>query len=64
MATNDQIRRAKPTADSPLGRLIKGEIDQKEYSRLKQEQERRERAAADGSTNGTYQLAPEPSHTS
>jgi hypothetical protein len=46
MATNDQIRRAKPTVDSPLGRLIKGEINQKEYSRLKQEQERRERSAA------------------
>jgi hypothetical protein len=51
MVTNDQIRRAKPTVDSPLGRLIRGEIDQKEYQRLRREQERREReAAAAGST--------------
>ena len=52
MATNEQIRRAKPTVDSPLGRLIKGEIDRKEYSKLKEQQVRRERAAADGPARG------------
>jgi hypothetical protein len=33
MVTNEQIRRARPTVDSPLGRLIKGEISQQEYQR-------------------------------
>jgi len=46
MVTSEQIRRAKPTVDSPLGRLIKGEINQKEYERQKRDQERREREAA------------------
>jgi hypothetical protein len=31
MVTNEQIRRARPTVDSPLGRLIKGEITPKQY---------------------------------
>jgi hypothetical protein len=31
MATNAQIRRAKPTVDSPLGRRISGQIDQAQY---------------------------------
>ena len=30
-ATNEQIRRARPTVDSPLGRWIKGEIDEATY---------------------------------
>jgi hypothetical protein len=31
--TNEQILRAHPQVDSPLGRLIKGEIDRPEYER-------------------------------
>lgn len=49
MATNDQIRRAKPTVDSPLGRLIRGEISQQEYARLRSEQQRREHTSGDTS---------------
>jgi len=31
--TNEQILRAHPQVDSPLGRFIKGEIDRPEYER-------------------------------
>lgn len=42
MVTNEQIRRARPTVDSPLGRLIKGEITMKEYEQQKREKRDRE----------------------
>ena len=40
--TNDQIRRAHPTVDSPLVRFILGEIDEPEYDRQMAEKRRRE----------------------
>lgn len=42
MVTNEQIRRARPTVDSPLSRLIKGEITRPEYERQVQEKRTRE----------------------
>lgn len=49
MVTNEQIRRARPLVESPLGRLIKGEITQQEYERQVREKREREttRQAAD-----------------
>jgi hypothetical protein len=43
MVTNEQIRRARPSVDSPLGRLIKGEISPTEYDRQLREKQRREK---------------------
>lgn len=42
MVTNEQIRRARPSVDSPLGRLIKGEITAKEYEQQVKEKRARE----------------------
>jgi hypothetical protein len=42
MVTNEQIRRARPSVDSPLGRLIKGEINKDEYQRAMREKRDRE----------------------
>ncbi len=42
MVTNEQIRRARPSVDSPLGRLIKGEITHKEYEKQLKEKRSRE----------------------
>jgi hypothetical protein len=47
MVTNEQIRRARPSVDSPLGRLIKGEINQKEYERQVEEKRAREENVGD-----------------
>lgn len=47
MVTNDQIRRARPSVDSPLGRLIKGEIDLKQYKREILEKRARETGDSD-----------------
>ena len=33
VVTNEQIRRARPSVDSPLGRLLRGEIDTKQYEK-------------------------------
>lgn len=46
MVTNEQIRRARPTVDSPLGRLIKGEITVKEYEEQVKDKKAREGLAA------------------
>ena len=43
MVTNEQIRRARPSVDSPLGRLIRGEINQPQYEQQKAEKSARER---------------------
>lgn len=54
--TNDQIRRARPTVDLPLGRWIKGEIDAATYYR-----ELNRRRALEGlsvATPETHPLAP------
>ena len=42
VVTNDQICRARPSIDSPLGKLIKGEISTKEYEREVKEKRHRE----------------------
>lgn len=42
MVTNEQIRRARPSVDSPLGRLIKGEITQKQYEQQVKDKRARE----------------------
>lgn len=47
MVTNEQIRRARPTVDSPLGRLIRGEITVKEYDEQVKAKRAREGLAAD-----------------
>lgn len=47
MVTNEQIRRARPSVDSPLGRLIRGLISRAEYERQIKEKQDRERMAAD-----------------
>jgi hypothetical protein len=52
MVTRDNIRRARPTVDSPLGRLIKGEINKVEY-----EIQIREKRAREGSDRPTKQAA-------
>lgn len=46
MVTNEQIRRVRPSIDSPLGRLISGEITEKEYQRQVEEKRARERDAS------------------
>ncbi len=46
MVTNEQIRRARPSVDSPLGRLIRGEITKQEYERQIAEKRQREKLAA------------------
>ncbi|MEW6223207.1 MAG: hypothetical protein AB1627_01120 [Chloroflexota bacterium] len=43
MVTNEQIRRARPSVDSPLGRLIKGEITRSQYEQQVAEKSARER---------------------
>ena len=45
MVTNEQILRARPSVDSPLGRLIKGEITHKQYEKQVQEKRDRESSA-------------------
>jgi hypothetical protein len=47
MATNDQIRRAQPSIDSPLGRLIKGEITEKQYRREVADKRQRESSTSE-----------------
>lgn len=54
MVTNEQIRRARPSVDSPLGRLITGEINHKQYEREVREKRDRE------TTHPTRQAASEP----
>lgn len=46
MVTNEQIRRARPTVDSPLGRLITGKIDREQYEREMAAKRARERGDA------------------
>lgn len=46
MVTNEQIRRARPSVDSPLGRLIRGEITVKEYEQQVKAKKGREGVAA------------------
>lgn len=46
MVTNEQIRRARPTVDSPLSRLIKGKITVKEYEQQVKEKKVRESGLA------------------
>ena len=48
MVTNEQIRRARPTVDSPLGKLIRGLITFKQYEKEIKEKKSRESVAADG----------------
>ena len=46
MVTNEQIRRARPSVDSPLGRLIKGEINRNQYEEQVRTKSQRETEAA------------------
>jgi hypothetical protein len=42
MVTNEQMRRARPSVDSPLGRYIKGEINRQQYEQQVREKQARE----------------------
>ena len=42
MVTNEQIRRARPSVDSPLGRLLRGDIDTKQYEKQIKDKHERE----------------------
>ena len=46
MVTNEQIRRARPSVDSQLGRLIKGEINRNQYEEQVRTKSQRETEAA------------------
>lgn len=47
MVTNEQIRRARPTVDSPLGKLIRGLISTKQYEKEVKEKRDRESQVAE-----------------
>ena len=57
MVTNEQVRRARPSVDSPLGRLIKGEITHKEYENQLKEKRMRETDAGGGHSHDSQAAA-------
>jgi hypothetical protein len=54
VVTNDQIRRAQPSIDSPLGKLIKGQISEKQYNREVAEKRSRETPAPQQTTQARH----------